>query len=192
MKSFKIQFDQKIYFVFVTFFLPVTKAVMHLTLKILSCVSFSPVNPTCSPPNPVCLLFLLENAKIPLPGPPQPHPKNLQKIFQTISLENPTCLPGPSPCSLLQTQHLWHSCKLVQASEQSQSHLLGLPQWNNCKCSQLSLQCYFQKGWVSQRKLCLLAFACFRWTPEAQSSIVFLAGCWTTRRELKRKEERAG
>ena len=127
---------------------------MHLRLKILSCVS-------CSPPNPVCLLFLLENAKIPLPGPPQPHPKNLRKIFQNIfSLKNLTCLLEPFPRSPLQTRHLWHSCKLFQASEQSPSHL-DLPRWHNCICSQLTLQFHSAghcpKGWVSQRKLCLLA-----------------------------------
>ena len=161
------------YFLFETFFLPVTKAVMHLRLKILSCVP-------CSPPNSVCLFFLVENVKIPLPRPPQPHPKNLQRnISKDFPLKRLTCLLDPFPCSPLQTQHLWHSCRhlLLQALEQSPCHL-SLPHWHNCICSHLTLQCHqaqCPKGWVSQRKLCLLAFPCFLWTSEAQSSVVFSA-----------------
>ena len=100
--------------------------------------------------------------------------KSAQKYFKRFSLSKLTFLLAPFLCSPLQTRHLWHSCKLFQALEQSPSHL-DLPRWHNCTCSQLTLQWHSvghcPKGWVSQRKLCLLAVAYFLWTSEAQSSI---------------------
>ena len=109
-------------FTFEPFFLPVTKAVTHLRLKILSCVSF-----VTFPESTACLFLLFVNVKIPFPGPPHPQPKNLGKrklctfhfLFSHLS---PGSLPLQSPPNSTLVAQL-HNCPTLGAGTRSSRSL---------------------------------------------------------------------